>query len=544
MKTILYVSFFLLSFFPVQGKDGNKRYPFIDIIHYDFSIAVSDTSNIIYGHSKISVNFIGTVNTLEFDLKSRGTGDKGMVVQNVTFDKGSLKWNHSDNKIIINLDESIKAGSTGVFSIDYSGIPADGLIISDNKYGDRTFFADNWPDRARNWIPCIDHLYDKATVDFIVTSPDHYEVVGSGYLVEESCMPGHTKLTHWREEVPLATKVMAIGIASFAAKLEGNVNEIPVWSWVFTENRKEGFYDYSVAVKPLAFYCQLIGPYPYEKLANVQSKTIFGGLENASCIFYAENTVTGKGKAEDLMAHEIAHQWFGNSVTENDWHHIWLSEGFATYLTAVYLEKTYGKAKLDETMKSARDRVIGSYLRSPRPVVDTTVTDLMRLLNANSYQKGAWVLHMLRRELGDDLFWKGMRLFYEEYKNKNALTSDFQQVMEKVSNKDLSQFFKQWLYVPGQPDLKITMKPSERKGFTDVTIEQTQDYLFSFEIELELKNQQGSRLVRIPVSKRITTKTISIENITEVIPDPETDLLYRMVSALSKKENQVYSPRN
>ena len=110
------------------------------------------------------------------------------------------------------------------------------------------------------------------------------------------------------------------------------------------------------------------------------------------------------------MAHEIAHQWFGNSVTENDWHHIWLSEGFATYLTAVYLEKTYGKEKLDETMKSARDRVIRFYLRSPRPVIDTTVTDLMRLLNANSYQKGAWVLHMLRRELGDDLFWKGMRL--------------------------------------------------------------------------------------------------------------------------------------
>ncbi len=133
-------------------------------------------------------------------------------------------------------------------------------------------------------------------------------------------------------------------------------------------------------------------------------------MENASCIFYAENSVTGKGKAEDLMAHEIAHQWFGNSVTENDWHHIWLSEGFATYLTAVYQEKTYGKEKLDETMKSARDRVIGFYLRSPRPVVDTTVTDLMKLLNANSYQKGAWVLHMLRRELGDDLFWKGMRL--------------------------------------------------------------------------------------------------------------------------------------
>ena len=104
-----------------------------------------------------------------------------------------------------------------------------------------------------------------------------------------------------------------------------------------------------------------------EKLANVQSKTIFGGLENASCIFYSENSVTGKGKAEKLIVHEVAHQWFGNSVTENDWHHIWLSEGFATYLTSVYFEKNYGTEQLALEMKSDRDQVINYYLKSPRP---------------------------------------------------------------------------------------------------------------------------------------------------------------------------------
>ena len=329
--------------------------------------------------------------------------------------------------------------------------------------------------------------------------------------------------------MPLATKVMAIGIAPFATRLEGNVSGTPVWSWVFTENRKEGFYDYSVALKPLDFYSKLIGPYPYEKLANVQSKTIFGGLENAGCIFYAENSVTGQGKAENLMAHEIAHQWFGNSVTENDWHHIWLSEGFATYLTAYYQEKTYGKGKSDETMKSARDRVIGYYLRSPRPVVDTTVTDLMKLLNANSYQKGAWVLHMLRHKIGDDLFWKGMRLYYEEYRDKNALTSDFKNVMEKVSGKDLGTFFTQWLFKEGQPDLKISTGPGEKAGFTEITIEQTQGYLFSFDIELLIKDSNGSQIVKIPVSERITRESVKSEKVTELMPDPNIYLLFRIV---------------
>ncbi len=387
MKTLLFISFFLPFCFTLTGKDNYKRNPNADIIHYDFSISISDTNNIIYGHASITVKFTGSANTIGFDLRSKGSDEKGMKVQNVTFDKGSVTWVHTENKIIIIMGDYVKAGSQGIFTIDYSGIPSDGFIISANKFGDRTFFADNWPDRARNWIPCIDHPYDKATVDFIITSPDHYKVVANGSLVEESCMPGHTKLTHWKEEVPLATKVMAVGGASFASRLEGNVNGIPVWSWVFSENRKEGFYDYSVALKPLAFYSQLIGPYPYEKLADVQSKTIFGGLENAGCIFYTENSVTGQDKAEDLIAHEIAHQWFGNSVTENDWHHIWLSEGFATYLTAAYLEKRYGKEKLDETMKSARDRVTGFFLRSPGAVIDTSITDLMKLLNLTPTRK-------------------------------------------------------------------------------------------------------------------------------------------------------------
>jgi aminopeptidase N len=528
MRTIYSVIFFLGLSFSVWGNDGYKRNPLVDIVHYDFSISINDTTNIIYGHALITADFTGQVSTVIFDLKNKNTGGKGMTITNISFDKGSLKWTHADDKITISLDEVVKTGTRGVFVIDYSGIPADGLIISDNKFGDRTFFADNWPDRAHNWIPCVDHPYDKATVDFNITSPDHYEVVGSGHLVEESRMPKHTKLTHWKEDIPLATKVMAIGAADFATRLEGNVNEIPVWTWVFTENRTEGFNDYAVGLKPLSFYCNLIGTYSYEKLANVQSKTIFGGLENASCIFYAENSVTGKGEAESLMAHEIAHQWFGNSVTEADWHHIWLSEGFATYLSAVYLEKTYGKEKLDEIMKSARQQVIGFDLRSSKPVVDTTITDLMKLLNVNSYQKGAWILHMLRRELGEDSFWNGIRLYYRDYRNKNALTADFERVMEEVSKKNLKDFFNEWIFNPGQPDLKITSIAEKKKGFSEVIIEQTQKRLFSFDIELQVKDAGNSQTITIPVSERITRTEVKTDKITEIIPDPDVNLLFRI----------------
>ncbi len=148
---------------------------------------------------------------------------------------------------------------------------------------------------------------------------------------------------------------MVAGIARFAVQHAGKVNDISVESWVYPQNRLEGFYDYAVAVKVLDYFHNHIGPYSYKKLANVQSKTRWGGLENANTIFYSENSVTGKGERESLIAHEEAHQWFGNSATENDWHHVWLSEGFATYFASLYLENTYGHDRLVEEQKIDRE---------------------------------------------------------------------------------------------------------------------------------------------------------------------------------------------
>jgi aminopeptidase N len=230
---------------------------------------------------------------------------------------------------------------------------------------------------------------------------------------------------------------------------------------------------------------------------------------------------------EGLLAHEIAHQWFGNSVTEADWHHIWLSEGFATYLTSVYMEKTYGREKLMESMKSARDRVLRSFERSPAPVIDTTITDLMKLLSANSYQKGAWVLHMLRQEVGEKAFWEGIRLFYERFRDKNALTEDFERAMEEVSGKNLEKFFYQWLYVAGQPDLKITSEPGKKKGFLDIIIEQKQNTTFIFNLELSVKDSGGTRIEKVAVIDKITRVSIKGDPDSEILPDPDINLLFR-----------------
>lgn len=527
MRKILFLAASLLFTQAANPQAGKIPDPYVDVKHYEFNIRLDDLSDTIHCTALIDIEFRGKVSSFSLDLKKRIPGGKGMNVESLLLNGQEVRWVHSGDKIIITPADPLTETSAAKVKVTCSGIPSDGLIISKNKFGNRTFFADHWPDRASSYLPVVDHPLDKATVEFIITAPEHYEVVGSGYLCEESDLPGGMKLTHWKEEVALPVKVMTFGVADFATQLAGQVDGTPVWTWVYPENRLEGFHDYAVALKPLQLYSDLIGPYPYEKLANVQSKTIFGGLENAGCIFYNENSVTGQGHAENLIAHEIAHQWFGNSVTEGDWHHIWLSEGFATYLASVYLEMTRGKEAFEESMRTARSRVLWFSDRSRRPVIDTTITNLMELLNANSYQKGAWVLHMLRSEIGDEIFWKGMRLYYERFRDRNAMTLDLRKTMEEVSGKDLRLFFNQWLYVAGDPVLSVRMTSGPKKGKSELIIEQKQDYLYSLDLELHITDGGRVTDLSVPVNSRRTVKTVKVSPEAELLIDPEVRLLFR-----------------
>jgi aminopeptidase N len=499
----------------------------IDVLHYQFSIGLNDSNNIIQGTAAIDFKLKKSADMVYFDLTnvSDSTG-KGMRITNITEDNNNLKFRQDKDHVNIYFNGPLKENDEKNISIKYEGIPADGLIIDTNKFAHRTFFADNWPNRAHNWIPCNDHPSDKALVDFIVTAPDHYQVIANGVIVEQTNLPHNLKLTHYKETMVLPTKVMVIGVADFAVQLDSTINCIPVTSWVFPENRDSGFAQYSVSKNILPFYINYISPYPFKKLANVQSKTIFGGMENAGNIFYFENSVATnevqlqrRGPLEDLFAHETAHQWFGDEVSEKDWPHVWLSEGFATYMTQLYLEHKYGIDTLNKRMLSDRNAVLKFYKKRKTPIVDFSEPDsLMLLLNANSYEKGSWVLHMLRRKLGDEIFRRGIQTYYQTYKGSNASTDDFMHVMEKVSKQNLKLFFKQWLYTPGQPDLDVIWKYDERRKMLEITIRQTQDFVFRFPLQISIRSAAG-----------VNFKTIEINNITTNVATP---LSYKPISIL------------
>jgi len=252
-------------------------------------------------------------------------------------------------------------------------------------------------------------------------------------------------------------------------------------------------------------------------------------MENASNIFYFEKSVTGKGDINNLLAHEIAHQWFGNSASENDWHHIWLSEGFATYFTQVYNEFTNGKVRAEEMRKEARQSVIKFNKKTAGPVVNPTITDYTMLLSPQVYERGGWVLHMLRKEIGEDAFWNGIRNYYKTYQNSNALSSDLQRIMEQASGKKLDGFFQQWLYVAEIPVMKASWVMDKKGNSVEITVEQVQPGLsFDFSLEIGLVNEKGDVSIN---TVRITQKTQKVtfsgsDKIQKIILDPQINLLF------------------
>jgi aminopeptidase N len=510
------------------ARDFYTKNPGIDVERYRYFIELNDDNARIQGRAIITIHALIPIAELELDLAQLNDAGKGMRVLEATMLGQHLSIQHQGEKLKIQLPQVQAINSVFELQIAYEGEPSSGLHISKNKFGDRVFFADNWPDQGHQWLPGIDHPSDKAAVEFIITAPSHYAVVANGLKIEESSLDGNRRLTHWREDVPIPMKVMVIGVARFAMQESAKLNDVSITSWVFPQNRNEGFHDYRVAIRALDYFQENIGPYPYKKLANVQSKTRFGGLENANTIFYFENSVTGKGEQEALIAHEIAHQWFGNSATENDWHHVWLSEGFATYFTSLYIENTFGREAFVKQMLANREKVIRYHQKVLRPIIDTTLQDPKLVLSPNTYEKAAWVLHMLRQDLGDAVFWQGIRHYYANFGGKNVMSVDFQKSMEQVSGKDLSHFFQQWLYQAGYPKLAIQWWFDRSKKVVKLKIEQSQlQALFDFPLDLAVQGSDdqfelhsiriNSKSNEFSLPLQLTPKAVSLDPMVKLL---------------------------
>lgn len=464
--------------------------PVHDALHYDVTLILSDTGKHVLGQVQTTW-LLRSSDTLQIEL------DSALRVVRVLMEgKEPTRLSRTifarDPAGSVIIPHEKHQGDTLITAVRYHGPVRDGLIIATNPYGDRVIFADNWPDRAHLWLPSVDHPSDKATVDFHVEVPAGMQVIANGVLDHVDSLPRGRTVWHYTMRQPIPVYGMVVGAGPLTSTPVPDaacaIKCVPLAVVAYPQDSAwavDG--PFRRAADMVDYFSGLIGPYPFDRLSHVESTTRFGGMENPTAIFYPDKAYQAKKLKEETVAHETAHQWFGDAVTEADWHHLWLSEGFATYFAALWLGHADGDSAFRASMKGGADDVFGDTATTDRPILDPAATDLIGLLNSNNYPKGAWVLHSLRGIIGDDAFFAGIREYYRTYRDGTALSSDFAAIMSKAAGTDLTAYFTQALTQPGYPILDIRWKHHGKS--LDLTVRETQKEIWgTFEIpDLEIE---------------------------------------------------------
>jgi aminopeptidase N len=384
----------------------------------------------------------------------------------------------------------------------------------------RQIYSQGESDLNRFWFPVWDSPNDRAATEVLATVKPPLEVVSNGRLVEVKDLPDGRRTWHWSMEVPHATYLLSVAIGDFA-KVSDRWNGIPVDYYVpkGPQAEEEARRSFGMTPDVLDFYSKVTGrPYPYAKYSQaVVVDYMWGGMENISATTQTSRTLHDARAAldftsEGLVAHEAAHQWFGDLVTCQDWSNAWLNEGFADYFTALYAGHAHGQDELDAQLDEYRR----GYLREDasryrRPIVTPRYVDSYAMFDSHTYAKGALVLHMVRYLLGDEGWWKGIHSYLDRFAGHTVVTRDFQEAMEDSTGASLGPLFDQYVYGAGHPELKVRWDWQPETRQVHLEIRQAQELtaetgLFSFSLEVALvgAGKEGKETVvrRLPVAAR------------------------------------------
>ena len=388
-------------------------------------------------------------------------------------------------KLKIRFPRAISAGEQAEVAIDYSAVPRRGLYFvgPDEAYPDKPVEA--WTqgedEDSHYWFPCYDYPNDRVTSEVIATVPDKFTAVSNGALLSVTSDPSRGARTfHWRHEVAHSAYLISLAVGEFV-EIQDRAGDVPVLYYVHPGREDDARRAFGNTPRMIQFFERRIGvPYPYAKYSQVAvTDFIFGGMENTSATTQTADTLHDARAhldftSDPLVAHELAHQWWGDLLTCRDWAHAWLNEGFATYFEALWCEEDKGADEFAWNLRQDRENYLDEDShRYRRPIVCNRYRAPIELFDRHLYEKGCLVLHMLRREVGDALFFRALNLYCTRHRGGNVITQDLQRAFEDATGRNLDWFFDQWVYREGHPELEVSHSFDDKRKLLSVTVKQT-----------------------------------------------------------------------
>ena len=473
-----------------------------------------------------------------------------LSIESVTATEKIQEYQVTADHLIITFAESIPAGKTASVTIDYHAQPEAGLYFRTPKMGykagDTHCFSQGEEIEARHWYPCFDSPNEKFTSEVTCHVPAGMTVISNGRLISES-KDAATGLTvfHWSQEQPHANYLISL-VAGYFQKLESKHNDVPLTFFTPPSEFKEAQNSFRETDEIMTFFEKEIGvPFPWAKYSQTCVNDFFaGGMENTSATTLTDSTLFTDDSenirsSQSLVAHEMAHQWFGDLVTCKDWSHIWLNEGFATYYQALFEGHKNGHDALLYDLYGKACNVTG-VANDANPIVRRDFKDPSEMFGYLAYLKGAWILHMLRSQLGEELYRKCIQTHLERHRFGNATTDDLRQVIEELSARSCDQFFDQWLYHAHYPELEVEYSWDEIAKLVKISIRQKQAIsekvlLFDTPLTLRFKGKFGTVDRAIELKELAGDFYFPLDSAPKIVRvDPEFTLLAKTTFKLPK----------
>ena len=507
----------------------------IDVLHYQIKLDLHSEQKKIFGDVTIKMK-VNDKRLSKFDINFYDN----LIIRDLRLNDAQVKYDRSEK--LLSIHNNNNTIDTAVIKIIYEGTPQSLGFGSfnfekvDNRYQVYTLSE---PVFASTWFPCVDLPDDKALTDVYITNDSSDVSLSNGKLMETKTS-GARRTYHWKTFYPISTYLIALYSGNYKTVsqkyLSISGDSLKLFYYALPENIENAQRDFSDHPKYLKTFEEMFGAYPFvkEKYSVAEFWWQSGAMENQTITGIGSNFISGRKFFSDMLIHELAHHWWGDAVGPKTWKDIWLNEGFSTYSEALYWEKQSDIRALQSTLRSKFSMFPNGTLYNPGNA----------LFSSLIYDKGAWVLHMLRREVGDEIFFRILRGYFKEYKYSNASTNDFKNFCEMTAKKNLDKFFDQWVY-KGEGIIELDCVWSAQKEgeefISTIKIKQLQKgydiYKFPLDIKLISEKEGESETSTTFVSgKEVILKIRSKYKPAELILDPDGWLLAKI--NLSKEENE------